>query len=57
MNTDNMMLAGRTLDYGPYGWMERFDCTPLTLIFFEVMIQTINLSLLTKPTLIVSRTN
>jgi uncharacterized protein YdiU (UPF0061 family) len=23
MNSDNMMLAGRTLDYGPFGWMER----------------------------------
>jgi uncharacterized protein YdiU (UPF0061 family) len=22
MNSDNTLLAGRTLDYGPYGWME-----------------------------------
>lgn len=25
MNSDNTMLAGRTLDYGPYGWLEAFD--------------------------------
>eukprot|EP00602_Paraphysomonas_sp_CaronLab_P002905 CAMPEP_0185029834 /NCGR_PEP_ID=MMETSP1103-20130426/16399_1 /TAXON_ID=36769 /ORGANISM="Paraphysomonas bandaiensis, Strain Caron Lab Isolate" /LENGTH=582 /DNA_ID=CAMNT_0027564733 /DNA_START=97 /DNA_END=1845 /DNA_ORIENTATION=+ len=25
MNSDNTMLAGRTLDYGPYGMMERYD--------------------------------
>ena len=25
MNSDNTMLAGRTLDYGPYGWVEAFD--------------------------------
>lgn len=25
MNTDNMSILGETLDYGPYGFMERFD--------------------------------
>jgi uncharacterized protein YdiU (UPF0061 family) len=25
LNTDNMSILGLTLDYGPYGWMERFD--------------------------------
>tara|TARA_A100001037_G_C15141313_1_gene633847 strand:- start:1534 stop:3126 length:1593 start_codon:yes stop_codon:yes gene_type:complete len=25
MNTDNMSVAGLTIDYGPYGWMEDFD--------------------------------
>ena len=25
MNTDNMSILGLTLDYGPYGWMERYD--------------------------------
>ena len=25
MNTDNMSLLGETLDYGPYGFMERYD--------------------------------
>ena len=25
MNSDNTLLGGRTVDYGPYGWMEQFD--------------------------------
>lgn len=25
MNSDNTLIGGRTVDYGPYGWMERFD--------------------------------
>ena len=25
LNTDNMSILGKTLDYGPYGFMERFD--------------------------------
>ena len=25
MNTDNMSIAGVTLDYGPFGFMDRFD--------------------------------
>jgi uncharacterized protein YdiU (UPF0061 family) len=25
MNTDNMSIAGLTLDYGPYGWIDRYD--------------------------------
>ena len=25
LNTDNMSILGDTIDYGPYGWMERFD--------------------------------
>lgn len=25
MNTDNMSIAGLTIDYGPYGWLEDFD--------------------------------
>lgn len=25
MNSDNTLLAGRTIDYGPYGWMEQYD--------------------------------
>ena len=25
MNTDNMSILGLTLDYGPYGWMDKFD--------------------------------
>lgn len=25
MNSDNTCLAGRTIDYGPYGWMEAFS--------------------------------
>lgn len=27
MNSDNCLIAGRTLDYGPYGMVERFDPT------------------------------
>jgi serine/tyrosine/threonine adenylyltransferase len=27
MNTDNMSILGLTLDYGPYGFMERYDPT------------------------------
>ncbi|MBJ7882167.1 protein adenylyltransferase SelO [Gelidibacter salicanalis] len=32
MNTDNMSILGLTIDYGPYGWLEGFDCgwTPNT---------------------------
>ena len=26
-NTDNFSILGDTIDYGPYGWMERFDPT------------------------------
>jgi len=25
MNSDNTLLGGRTIDYGPYGWLEKFD--------------------------------
>ncbi len=25
MNTDNFSVLGLTMDYGPYGWMERYD--------------------------------
>ena len=25
LNTDNMSIVGLTIDYGPYGFMERFD--------------------------------
>lgn len=25
MNSDNVLLGGRTVDFGPFGWMERFD--------------------------------
>lgn len=25
LNTDNMSIVGDTIDYGPYGWIERFD--------------------------------
>lgn len=25
MNTDNLSLAGLTLDYGPYGWLDAYD--------------------------------
>eukprot|EP01040_Poterioochromonas_malhamensis_P006508 gene6508-7008_t len=25
MNSDNTLIGGRTLDYGPFGWMEKFD--------------------------------
>ncbi len=25
MNTDNMSLLSETIDYGPYGWLEKFD--------------------------------
>lgn len=25
MNSDNTLLGGRTIDYGPYGWMEQYD--------------------------------
>jgi uncharacterized protein YdiU (UPF0061 family) len=27
MNTDNFSITGLTIDYGPYGWMERYDPT------------------------------
>ncbi|GAB4819866.1 hypothetical protein N2152v2_006912 [Parachlorella kessleri] len=32
LNTDNMSILGDTIDYGPYGWLERFnpDFTPNT---------------------------
>lgn len=25
MNTDNMSIAGLTIDYGPYGWLDNYD--------------------------------
>jgi len=25
LNTDNMSILGQTIDYGPYGWLERYD--------------------------------
>jgi len=25
LNTDNMSIVGLTIDYGPFGWMDRFD--------------------------------
>ena len=25
MNTDNLSILGRTIDYGPYGWLEGYD--------------------------------
>lgn len=25
MNSDNTLVGGATIDYGPYGWMERYD--------------------------------
>lgn len=25
MNTDNMSISGLTIDYGPYGWLDRYD--------------------------------
>jgi serine/tyrosine/threonine adenylyltransferase len=25
LNTDNMSILGETIDYGPYGFLERFD--------------------------------
>lgn len=25
MNSDNTQVGGRTIDYGPYGWMEQYD--------------------------------
>ena len=25
MNSDNTLLAGRTIDYGPFGWLEKFN--------------------------------
>jgi uncharacterized protein YdiU (UPF0061 family) len=25
MNTDNMSILGETIDYGPYGWLEKYD--------------------------------
>ena len=25
MNTDNLSITGTTLDYGPFGFLERFD--------------------------------
>ena len=25
MNTDNMSLLGESIDYGPYGWLEKYD--------------------------------
>jgi uncharacterized protein YdiU (UPF0061 family) len=25
LNTDNMSILGVTIDYGPYGWMDKFD--------------------------------
>ncbi|KAK9822912.1 hypothetical protein WJX74_003732 [Apatococcus lobatus] len=35
LNTDNMSILGETIDYGPYGWLERFDpnFTPNTTDF------------------------
>jgi len=27
LNTDNMSVLGLTIDYGPYGWLERYDPT------------------------------
>ena len=25
LNTDNMSIVGKTIDYGPYGFMDTFD--------------------------------
>ncbi len=35
MNTDNLSMLGLTIDYGPYGWLDRFDpnWTPNTTDF------------------------
>eukprot|EP00493_Phyllostaurus_siculus_P000584 UN00586 len=32
MNSDNCLLSGRTMDYGPFGWVEKYawDCQPFT---------------------------
>ena len=27
MNSDNCLLSGRTMDYGPFGFIERFEAT------------------------------
>ncbi len=27
MNTDNMSILSETIDYGPYGWLEKYDLT------------------------------
>lgn len=32
MNTDNLNITGSTLDFGPYGFMERFRQIGLTTI-------------------------
>jgi uncharacterized protein YdiU (UPF0061 family) len=32
LNTDNMSILGLTLDYGPYGFMDRFGLQSLVQI-------------------------
>jgi hypothetical protein len=36
MNSDNTLLGGRTIDYGPFGWMEKYD--PMYQPFTSVCI-------------------
>lgn len=44
MNTDNLSILGLTIDYGPYGWLDRFDpnWTPNTTDFRERRYRFIN---------------
>lgn len=44
MNTDNLSMLGLTIDYGPYGWLDRFDpnWTPNTTDFREKRYRFIN---------------
>ncbi|MFG1501366.1 protein adenylyltransferase SelO family protein [Halobacteriovorax sp. XZX-3] len=44
MNTDNLSMLGLTIDYGPYGWLDRFDpnWTPNTTDFRERRYRFIN---------------
>ena len=46
LNTDNMSIVGATLDYGPYGFMDRqvqcslFACLDSTLILYSRLDRT-----------------
>jgi Protein adenylyltransferase SelO len=52
LSSDNTLLGGRTIDYGPFGWMEKYDpmyqvlqCTALPLCTFLFLSLRLQLSL------------
>ena len=50
LNTDNMSIMGITIDYGPYGFMDRFDprhiCNGSGIVLISVLMLLLRLYLL-----------